>query len=886
MPDMVVTGSRLANSGLADADPVTVVNRQTLLDSPFTSLGSFLQSLPFMAGAPLGTTVNARDSGGGQSRGIETAELRGLGAERSLVLVNGRRFLPGGNGVGGLVDLAMIPIAMIERIEILKTGASVEYGADAVAGVINVITRQSSVGLDLRAETSLTDRGDGEMLQLSGLYARDYGDGHWLAGLTFADQGALGKGDRDFSRALLDVEGPANQIVPGGSSAPPNGNYRTSQGRVTLRQGEDGREVEDFRPFVGSGPDNDRYNFNPFEDLRQDSRRVSWFSAWRHQLQPALQLIAEFNWQQRDSDTELAPLPFFSNRLAGVEVAAENHYNPFGERLSDVRRRLVEAGARGYEQDNQAWRMLWGLEGDFAGWSWDASVAWGKNRVTQIQRGDLQADRLALALGPSFVDAQQGPLCGSPGQVVADCVPLNLFGGAGSIDAAMLAFVAAPQLTDHAENTQAVINANLSGELLELDAGPLLAAFGYEYRKEKGEDRPDPLTQAGQTTGAARSITRGQFDSHELYAEFGLPLLRQTRWAQALDLDLGLRLVDFSNFDQTAVFDTSLRYQPVEDVVMRLALAQAFRAPTIGELFGGLSQSNPAVDDPCADFSQLTQTQIDRCVAQGVPADGSFDQTGNETPQLEGGNQQLQPEDSRIVTAGVSWHPQSLRGLVVNLDYYRVEIDDSIAALGANTILQQCLETGSAQFCDRITRDGSGAITQVQSQLQNIASETAAGLDLELRYSHDVNRGRLRHALYLSHVLERELIAFPGAQAFVGAGSYDPDKFGAIPRWKGSYRLHWLLNEWDFGYALQWIGALEERGGELFPGTVNQVSDRIYHDLSLSWDWHAQARLSLGLSNVTDRDPPFLANADVANTDVSTYRLLGRSFRLGMEYRF
>lgn len=882
LPDLLVTGSRLQTS--ADGMPVTVLDRQTLLDSGHTSLGSLLQSLAFMSGAPLGTSVNLRGQGGGVSRGIETLELRGLGAERTLVLVNGRRFLPGGNGVAGLIDLAMIPMGMVERVEILKAGASVQYGADAVAGVVNIITRSRFEGLELRAHGGVSDRHDGAVTDLSVVFGDDSARGYVLLGAHLFDQAAVSKGARDFSRQLLGVDGPANMPVPDGSSAPPQGQFRTSRGHLTLINGRDGHSPDDFRPFIDQGPDTDRYNFNPFEDLRQEARRLSVFGRMRQRLKPRLNLFAEVQWQQRDSLTRLAPLPLFTRRLEGVSVVAQNVFNPFAEDLADVRRRLVESGPRRFIQASQAWRLLLGLDGLVADWHWDASWALGENRLTQWQSGDLRRDRLALALGPSWRAADQQVYCGEPEHPVPGCVPLNLFAGGGSISTRMLDYVAAGTLRDTGRNQQSLVNANLRGEWLDLPAGTVRVAFGGEYRDEAGRDVPDPMTQAGNTTGAARQITTGGFNSQEIYLELGVPLWRDQ--GAALDLELGARRVQFSHSAGATVADVALRYQPVPQLLLRAAYADAFRAPNIAELFGGVTESNPAIDDPCADFDALTAAQTARCVDQGVPADGSFTQTGNETPQRGGGNPLLRPEDSAIFTAGLSWRPPALRNFSLQLDYYSIRIDQGIAALGAQTVLRQCVETGAPRFCTRIERDGSGALRVVRSALQNLASETARGLDLELHHAQALTRGRLHQSLRLSRVLQRELRAFPGAGSLVGVGFYDPDNFGAIPRWKGSYRLHWRLAELDLGYALQWIGALAERGGELFSGTRRAVADQFYHDLSLSWDWRENARLVLGIDNLSDRAPPFLANADVANTDVSTYRLLGRRYRIAVELRF
>lgn len=881
---VISTGTRVIGPALDDGQPVTVIDREALEKTRHETLGGFLQELAFMSGSPIGTSVNRRGDGGAFSRGIETVELRGLGAQRTLVLVNGRRMAPGGGGASGLVDLAMIPMGLVERVEVLKAGASVEYGADAVAGVVNIITRDDLDGAELRARGSITGRGDAESGSLGASFGRVFARGRLAAGAEYFDQAAVSMNERAFSRGQLAVFGPGNELVPGGSSAPPGGNFRTSRGRLTLIDGAGGGSPDDFRPYVGDGPGNDRFNFNPYEDLRQDARRVSAFLHGSVNVSPGVDLFTEAVWQQRDSAARLAPLPFFTTRLEGVEIAADNAYNPFGENLTDARRRLVEAGPRRFVQETESWRAVVGIEGSTGGWFWDASLVRARHSIEQFQTGDVLVDRVSLALGPSFIDAAGNALCGTPAEPVDGCVPLNLFGGPGSISEDMLAYVGA-DLKDTGFNAQTVFNANVSGDLFEFPAGPLAAAFGIEYRDESGADMPDPQTAAGNTSGAVRAATRGGFESRELYAEFGVPLIRDRRLARTLDLDLGARGVKFSNFGAKTVFEAGLRYQPVRDVVIRSAWSQTFRAPNIRELFGGATQSNPAVTDPCADFSGLDPVRIERCIAQGVPADGSFDQTGNETPQLGGGNPDLEPEDAETFTLGVSWRPHALENLAVHLDYYDIQIENGIAALGANTVLDQCLETGAEAFCGRIDRAADGAIIRVRGELQNIALETARGLDLDVAYAHALPRGGLRHRLMLGYVAERDRVAFPDAEPYTGAGGFGADGAGAVPRWKGNYRADWRAGRWELGYGAYWIGALKERGGELYPGTVNRAGNVLYHDLRGGYALENGLRIGLGVDNVTDRDPPFLANGGIANTDVATYRLLGRTWWLTARWR-
>jgi len=872
---VTVTGTRLQLSSTDGIYPVTVIGSQELQDSGDVTIGDFLQKLPFMSGSPLGSTTSMRGEGGGISRGISTIELRGLGPERTLILLNGRRMVPGGNGASGVVDVNMIPISIIERVEILRSGASVEYGADAVAGVVNLITKTETRGVELQAQGDITSRSDAETYALRATWGKRVDNGSFLFGAEYFDQPSLGKGERAWSSERLTVTGPDNRVIAEGSSAPPDGNFRTSLGRLTLIDGASGDSVDDFRPFT----DDDRYNFNPFEDLLQASERLSLFAQGSYALSEKVSIFGEALYYHRDSSATLAPLPFFTNRETDVSVSADNAFNPFGEELTDVRRRMVEAGQRSFAQDNTAWRVVMGLEGTVSDWFWDVSAIQARNETDQTQSGDMLDSRLRLALGPSFLNDAGQAVCGTPEAPIDACVPFNVFGGAGSITPEMLNYLGT-DLYDTGYNEQTVFSANITGEVTELPAGPMRAAFGYEYRDESAADLPDPQTVIGNTTGSARGETRGSFDTNEIYTEWGIPLLSDHPMAQELDLDLGLRWVDFSNFDSEWLYEVGVHHQPSDSVHLRATYSSAFRAPNVHELFGGYSQSNPIVEDPCADFSQLTQAEIDLCVAQGVPADGSFTQSGEETPVLGGGNPDLGPELSDSFSLGMTYTPAGIPGMTINLDYFDIKIENGILGLGGNTTLEQCLATGSDDFCGRIHRDDSGAITQINGQLLNLASETARGVDTEVLYTYEALGGNWDHQVRISYIGERDLVAFTGAEPFSGAGEYDADNFGAIPRWRATYNLVWSTANWRLGYEAQWIGELEESGGELYPGTVNDIGGRLYQDLFATRNFNDRWEITLGIDNLTDQDPPFFVNADEANTDVATYPVLGRVYWL------
>lgn len=883
LESLSVVGTRLSAEAGGER-PIVRIEVDELINTGAQNLGQLLQLLPQMIGSPLNTGVGARGAGGGLSRGIETLDMRGLGSQRSLILVNGRRFIAGGNGTAGVVDLASLPLSAVAAVEVLSGSASVEYGADAVAGVVNIITHKQAKGASFGISGSLTERGDGQQWQANASWGQSGQDQHWFLAAQLNRQSPVGKADRRYSADQLSVQGPQNVVFSRGiSSAPPAGNYRTSQGRLTLIDGEDGTSPDDFRPFINNGVNSDRFNYNPFEDLVQDNQRQSLFGSWNYQGFEHLDIYARGLLQNRESSTTLAPLPFFTNRLPGVSVAADNLFNPFGEELVDVRRRLVEAGPRRYSQQARLWRTELGAQGSWAQWEWSAQLSYGQNRVEQIQSGDLRRDRLQLALGPSFRDQDGQPRCGSPELAIEGCIPLNLFGGPGSISQEMLDYAGIAPLRDSFSNAQTLVNWDARRDLAQLAAGPLELAWGLEWRAEEARDIPAELTQTGATTGAARAATRGSFRSREVYLEMGVPVWRNAITQQGLQAEFGLRVLDTSLFSPRAVVDAGLRLQLAPGLIARAGYAQSYRTPTVGELFAGVSQTNPAVNDPCAEFNNLAPEEQQRCVNQGVPADGSFSDNGNEVPLLSGGSTALRPETAQTWRLSLDWSPNN--HTQVRLAAFDIDIDQAIAGLSAESILRQCITNADLNACARIQRDDQGRLLQINSPLSNIAQDRVQGLDIEASWRPRLGAWSLAHRLLLSHIIERQIRTEPNVAALASAGEYSPD-VGAIPQWTGLYSLQASTGAWRWLYSLQYIHGMDERGGDLFAGSQRRISSRSYHDLSLSWSSTSGWDITAVIGNLTDRQPPLVINADDANTDVATYRLLGRRYSLNWELSF
>ena len=527
--EMVVTGSRIRRKDLAGPAPVIVFSREQILASGRTNVGEFLQTIPEQSNAQSRGTNN-----GGE--GSIRVNLRGLGVRLTLVLLNGRRLPPGGTGADDSADLSAIPSSVIERIEVLKDGASAIYGSDAVGGVINIITRKRFDGAAIDAYGSTSTRGDGQQVDVNGIIGASGKKGSVLVALNYYNGAPVWSGNRDstsVSRSLdLSPAGAGkisrigNTTIPQGNvqipvsqRGVPNGNADYNQlartyptaGGFTLD-----KTTGAWRPFRGNNlpiDGGDGWNVAPYNYLVTPQERFNVFSSGEYNLGEHARLFFDSFYTKRHSAQTLAPEPLNLD-FQGLSVAADNIYNPFGRELSSVVRRLTEFGRRSFVQDIHNFHLSAGIDGDlpesagpFAGWTWEASFNYNLNEGTELKIGSLRSSRLSDALGSSFIDASGAPRCGTAGSPIEGCVPLNLFGGEGTITRDQIDWLRYTGV-QRGYNEMIGAQANMSGSLFKLWAERALGlAFGYEFRALSGAQVPDPITVAGESTGNNVQIT-------------------------------------------------------------------------------------------------------------------------------------------------------------------------------------------------------------------------------------------------------------------------------------------------------------------------------------------------------------------------------------------
>ncbi len=906
---VTVTGSRIKRKSIASSAPVTVIGTSDMLAVGRPSVAEILQRLPAQANA-----INLQFNNGGT--GTARINLRSLGVERTLVLVNGRRFVPGGDGANSSVDLNAIPASIIERIEVLKDGGSAVYGSDAIAGVVNIITKKNFTGVEANAYNSITQRGDGRVYQvdLTGGISSTDGRSNLLFSVQFLDQQPIFAGERDFSRyqRLFDwdafaaagrpdhalyLSNAGSSAVPGGrvldaTGAPGNAAWDALGCRFSTCQNGSARAGDLGAGWRLSGGDEDLYNFQPENYLSTPYQRLSLFAQGNYRISDYLGFFFEGSFTRRDAKVELAPEPFLT-LIEEVPVSADNRYNPFGRDFQDVRRRMVEGGNRLFSREGTVSRVVVGMEGDIptpglpGDWSWEAYLNYGRTDTTVIREGLYNRPRLAAALGPDS-------------ECVGDCVPLDLFGGPGTITQDMLDYVSIVGV-DNGYSSQYVAAANVSGPLFHLSSDePVAVSAGYQFRREGGADTPNPLTAAGDVTGNKREPTAGSYRLGAFYAEVSAPLVSHRPGVEHLELTAAARL---TTIIESATYKLGLRYNPNDWFALRGTVTTAFRTPSVAELYGGGSDSFPNVSDPC---SPLRGNLDNPTVAENCAADGYDDGVPDDRTQLPariGGSEDLEPETADTFTVGVVLEDRLIRGLTASVDYYSIAVDNAVQSVGAGTILAGCYQQEGANraYCERIQRDGNGFIQNIIDSDSNVGGFRARGIDVGLRYDTAAfGFGRLGAGIDGTILVDLTQIQADGFEQSY-AGNYDQasggsaTQPGANPRYRLTSFVRWAFDIYNAGLNFRYLPGFQEcEGGPCNVDSAEQpvertVNDYKYFDLFAGVDLLSPlgaTSVTAGINNLTDTTPPYIANGFLAESDAATYDYAGRSFYLRLTQQF
>ena len=919
--EIVVTGSRILRDPTAARETVVELDQRELDASGLTSIADTLGRLS-VSGSALNTRFNSSGNfgfpadGSGVGAGAAHVDLRHLGAKRVLVLVDGIRWIHGssGSGVSGATDLNTIPESIVDRIEVLRDGASAIYGSDAIAGVVNVLTR-SVDGFSAAAYTGGFDNG-GDTLDMEASVGRVSSSTSVSMHFSFTDQQSISAADHDQTRWPK----PGTGITHGSTFTPQGRVLFTDPNTNTfincaLNDGVAGIPVYDAQNPCGPSDDYhpwtnaDRFNYAPFNFVLTPSKRTGLFTRFEHTVSEGLSLHARVLIHQRESTNQAAPEPVWAGDLSetgslldDIVIHAANPFNPFGFDIGTgafATRRLLESGPRLFEQKVQTKYSTFGARGTLTGWKhplfWDANLVWSLNGADQTKHGAHNARKMLQALG-------------SPDScsTISGCTPLNLLGGqagGGTISSEMLDWIGFVQRDRSSQKLNAV-SLNLTGHIADISSGPVAFAAGFERRRQNGQFDPDPVVAAGDTAGLPAQPTAGSLDVTEFYTEVEVPLFRENRVAELVDLSAATRFFNYSTFESGTTNKLAIRWRPIAGLLFRGSWSEGFRAPNIGELFGGLTRLDAVVADPCSDFvgSNATPTVINNCVVDGVPANGSYVQLGSQISVMTGGNPNLEPETSDSVTGAIAWRPERVRGdLRVELVRYRHEIDAAITGYDAQTVLDGCYRDNVETLCNLVQRGDRGGIAQFRNTVFNVGSIRTKGWDLSVNWTDEgpwrIN-WQVTHLGDFTELLRDSKSEVIDVRKLVGRTEADRGK----PAWKSSLSVGWDRDRSAISWTTRYIHAMTERCSDFLDGSSdsltnlglcsspnfdnnalsrNRLATTVYHDLQTRYSFEKGNRkvdLTLGVINAFNREPPISQSASLNGYDASVYDIPGGRF--------
>ncbi len=902
LEQIIVTGSRIRRVDEETASPVFTLDRESISSAGVTTIGDLLQQIPAVSGAATNPQVN---NGGGT--GASSIELRGLGTQRTLVLLNGRRLGNLGFANGG-ADVNVIPTNLVERVDVLKEGAGAIYGSDAVGGVVNFITRTDFDGLEIGYDYGNSSRGDGELNTVNMAWGATGERGSIAVSGTYQKQEAISSGNRSHTNEAIYFY---TYVFSGGSSRTPTGRISLPAGNsfgcgsVTRIDGAAGSSLADYRCFV-SGPDS--YNYQPFNLILTPQERSSIYTQANYKVTDEIEAYTEVLHNYTTSGFQLAPLPFDA-RSDTVVIPVDNVYNPFGVAFgasgdnvyNQALWRLEGLGTRRSKTDTTTDQITLGVRGDLGlgNWTWDVGGTYSSVDQDSAIEGYLFKPLLAPAFGPNFRDTDGVVKCGSPGNVIAGCVPVNPFNLETPESIEALGRIGAGYNTNYSF-TQTIAQANFNGDLFELPAGPLQGAFGLEYMEQTGNFNTDfnteaqpPLYNVCQLSNETCSgDSKGDYDVKSVYVELFAPILKDAMLAQALNFTAGVRYSDYSQFDTSTDMTFKVEWRPIADLLIRGSYAEVFRVPTIYDLYQAPASSASQFNDPCVGLTAANVAANPNLAlaCQNVLQNGTFEQPNSQIDGLLLGNEELVPETGEVLTYGIVYDPSWLPGFSVNVDVWDYSLENVITQIDVNTIADQCVDNGDPQFCGLISRFSDGTIFQIRQPTSNFGKLDTSGIDMGMKYLwRDTAVGDFRFAIDATYIDAYDSVVFPGTAPIEVAGTYNR-QYGNYASWRGVASVGWAYEPVTALLSARYIDGLELLDPDGAPGIqpALEVESKTYLDLSVGYTFMKNTKVQLSVDNLTNETPPLLYQNNVlnSNTDVSTYDLVGTYYRVSLSHKF
>ncbi len=935
---VTVTGSLIRRVDVETASPVVTIDRAAIQATGKLTLGDLVQQLPAMTGGAVNPQVN---NGGGT--GGSSINLRGLGSKRTLILIDGQRLLS--------KDPNAIPADAIERIEVLPTGASATYGSDAIGGVVNFITRKNYQGATFTANVGESDRNDGDQSGYTFTFGQTSDKGSLMAGISYNKQDGVLAANRAFSKNALSLSG--SQVYIGGSTSTPVGriqvdpaaaaagglNCASNGNRVSLNAGGN-PSVLSSANYHCYNPTTDKYNYAAVNLIMTPQERTGGFLNGDYHLGDHVTAYVDAVYEKTSANFQLAPA-VYGSAATGASVAGNNAFNVFGGGAGygtsnglTFSQRLTAAGVREAFTGRTDAQINTGFKGDFTvfdkNWNWDVGYNYGHQSVTTTTAGLV--DQTKLYTGASTLNADGTATCPAGVDPVAcQFNPFEPNSTAASIAAVKAASVTAPSNTYILQKTW---HAGLSGELFSLPAGAVQLAVGAEDRKDYQHTVPAPQLTIDPTTGSCTlgsqclSAVQGGYTTKDVYAEAFIPVLAGLPAVQSLNLTIGDRYSKIGSFGSTNNFKFALEWKPIDDLLLRGTMEDVFRAPTLSELYTSGSDAPLIHTDPCNGYTGAPAGSPLALACKNVPTDGSFvnqytlpgaSQAGAVIQGSRVAGFNVRPEHGKSYDFGFVYSPSYVPGLSTTVDFWRVNLNNTITQVGLQSLLNLCA-AGSTVYCQYIQRQGGtgpNAGQLLQSTVEpvgNIGSLNTSGIDWSANYKlPQFSFGQINigvNATYLKYYNQSTGSAAEGGITYKDAGhllAYGsaaaaacPDNVGVclFPRWRAQGFVDWQGGGWSAQWRMRYIGRFQNGAATGSPldsapngesGSILKYGATVYNDVSVGYNLAMiNTRLDFGVNNLFDKQPPMLyANNTLnANTDPSDFDLMGRYYWARVTVKF
>lgn len=891
---IVVTGSRIVRSDVTSANPVTVTTGETLRESGVISLAEALRKDPAIGDG--GFNQASTLSGGGAS----SIDLRNLGTNRSLILVNSRRMSLFTDSLQNESnDLAFMPTGMLERVEILRDGAGPTYGADAVAGVVNFILRKNFNGVELGGFYGVSQDGDAAQYRTNAIVGTATDRGSVILGLEYSHRDKLYQRERDFAASPIQGFTGAGDPIYGVSTAPGARLFTTTGNELVRCYNNDGGTAYSGPKVPGGQAGTLCPTYNPGGDTSiiggQNNLNIAGHGEYA--LTNNVNVTASFVYGDRESSYDLSANPFNANSsvgpyTTGIVMPGTSSANPFGEDVSLAWRPAQYALRLNNVDASQLWADF-GFNGTLdvlGGLSWDISHTYSKTTATNKTSGIPWATHLQRVLVPELcaVDPVCSKIDGGPVTNIDD-----LFSGRVPFTDAQKRYAFYTSVANSSFESRQT-QANISGGLFSLPAGRVSYALGVEFREESGEAIPDAVAASGESISNATNPTKGKFDTKEVYGEIEIPLLSNMRFAEDLTLNLQGRYSDFSNFGDTTTYKVGLNWAINPSLRLRSSFGTSFRAPNVLELYGGGVESFSFLTDPCTnwDAAGANPTVQSNCSALGAPA--NYIQAAPQIKVRSGGNSLLKPEEGESLTVGFVATPSFFPDLTLTLDYYKIDVKNGIVGGSIGQNLSTCyadanfmsLRNDASSVCYGLDqRTASFNLITLDNRPQNDPdSGTASGIDWVARYLvRDVYSGDLTVTWSNTHVFEDT--NWGKDVGIIYDGGY------TSPKWRSILDLDYYRDNWSVSWGTEYRTDMSDYRVSLgLPGFVNNklgytgTKDYFLHNARFRYNMDTFG-VVVGVNNVFDTKPPYVFNAS-NNLAPGVYDYVGRYFFMSMTKSF